>query len=116
MAKERTSEKMQDRLDQVERVMSPDEPTKSHADHERIDPEVAKYASTFKIEITPEDNKRLKRMIDRRVLAVMIFTYFLQALDKGTLSFASIMHLREDLGLHGQQVRTMVQWTSMAIG
>jgi hypothetical protein len=34
----------------------------------------------------------------------MVFTYFLQALDKGTLSFAAIMNLREDLGLVGQQV------------
>lgn len=33
----------------------------------------------------------------------MVFTYFLQALDKGTLSFTSIMGLPEDLKLVGQQ-------------
>jgi hypothetical protein len=33
----------------------------------------------------------------------MIFTYFLQALDKGTLSFASIMGIQKDTHLVGQQ-------------
>jgi MFS family permease len=42
-------------------------------------------------------------MIDKRVLSIMIFTYFLQALDKGTLSFTVIMGIKTDLGLHGQQ-------------
>jgi hypothetical protein len=35
----------------------------------------------------------------------MIFTYFLQALDKGTMSFASIMGIKKDTHLVGQQVR-----------
>ncbi|KAL3493290.1 major facilitator superfamily domain-containing protein [Aspergillus germanicus] len=38
-------------------------------------------------------------MIDRRVLVIMVCTYFLQALDKGTMSFASIMGIREHAGL-----------------
>jgi hypothetical protein len=33
----------------------------------------------------------------------MVFTYFLQALDKGTLSFAVIMGIKTDLCLVGQQ-------------
>ncbi|KAF1813879.1 MFS transporter [Eremomyces bilateralis CBS 781.70] len=64
-------------VSQVERVVSASEfDEKDHIDYGRIDQE-----------ISPEENKRLKRMIDRRVLPIMIFTYFLQALDKGTLSF-----------------------------
>jgi len=39
------------------------------------------------------------------VLAIMIATYFLQAIDKGTMSFASIMGIREDTNLTGQDVR-----------
>jgi hypothetical protein len=81
-----------------------DEPLKPRNNHERIDPEVAKYATSDGIAVSDSDSKRLKRMIDKRVLTVMVFTYFLQALDKGTLSFAAIMNLREDLNLHGQQV------------
>jgi MFS family permease len=33
----------------------------------------------------------------------MVFTYFLQALDKGTLSFTSIMGIRKDLHLEAKQ-------------
>jgi hypothetical protein len=77
---------------------------KNHPDFDRVDGEVAKYASDVKVIIDEETNSRLKRLINRRVLAIMIFTYFLQALDKGTLSFASIMGIQKDAGLHGQQV------------
>lgn len=73
-------------------------------DRNRIDGEVAKYASDKAIHIDEKTEKRLKRLIDRRVLTIMIFTYFLQALDKGTMSFASIMGIQEDTGLKGQQV------------
>lgn len=73
-------------------------------DRSRVDDEVAKYASDKAIHIDEKTEKRLKRLIDRRVLTIMIFTYFLQALDKGTMSFASIMGIQEDTGLKGQQV------------
>jgi hypothetical protein len=43
-------------------------------------------------------------MIDKRVLVIMIATYFIQAIDKGTLSFASIMGIIPDTKLVGQQV------------
>ena len=69
----------------------------------RVDPELAKYASEKAVVIDEATNKRLKRMVDKRVLTVMIITYFLQALDKGTMSFASIMGIREDANLIGQQ-------------
>ena len=72
-------------------------------DNSRIDPEVAKYASDV-IEIDDATNQRLKWKLYRRVLPIMVITYFLQALDKGTLSFSSIMNLPEDTGLVGQQV------------
>ncbi|TVY51345.1 putative transporter [Lachnellula cervina] len=76
---------------------------KDHMDFNRVDKEVAKYASGVAVHVSPEDNSRLKRQIDKRVLSIMIFTYFLQALDKGTMSFASIMGLPADLHLKGQQ-------------
>jgi hypothetical protein len=95
---------------------------KSSGNASRIDPEVARYASNVKVQISEEENTRLRKMIDIRILTVMVFvsvlattslgtqklttfyTYFIQALDKGSMSFVSIMHIREDLHLKGQQV------------
>lgn len=79
-------------VSQIERVLSGgSEIQKDLVDYDRMDKDVAKYANQEPIQISEAENKRLKRMIDRRVLAIMIPTYFLQALDKGTLSFAAIM-------------------------
>lgn len=79
---------------------------KKHADYGRIDEEVAEYAGATRIDIDPETNKRLKTMIDKRILTIMIVTYFMQALDKGAILFVSIMNFNEDNNLHGQQVST----------
>jgi hypothetical protein len=76
---------------------------KDHTNFTQVDGEVAKYTSEVRVVIDAATNKRLRKLIDR-VLAVMIFTYFLQALDKGTLSFASIMGIQKDAHLVGQQV------------
>lgn len=93
---------------QLERVLSGDELNKEHMNYGRVDQELAKYATATGVDIAPEVNSRLKKMIDRRVLVIMVITYFLQALDKGTLSFSSIMGLPTDLHLHGAQVSQKV--------
>lgn len=101
------STKRQD-ISHVERVLSPSSTIgldKDFMDESRVDKEVQQYASQGRVEVDEATSKRLKRMIDRRVLVIMICTYFLQAIDKGTLSFSSIMGLPKDAGLHGQQVR-----------
>jgi hypothetical protein len=97
----------------AERVLSADADIdkKNHMDYDRVDKEVAKYTSDTKVEISEEENIRLRRMIDRRVLVIMIFTYFLQALDKGTLSFSAIMGIQTDTHLQGQQVRKEIHHT-----
>lgn len=72
----------------IERVLSTtddDALEKDHADYNRMDKEIAKYADAVAIEISPAEDKRLRKLIDRRVLVCMILTYFLQALDKGTV-------------------------------
>ena len=88
-------------ISHVERIGSVADPEleKDHMNYDRVDKELAKYAQATAIEISPKENKRLKRIIDKRVLTIMVFTYFLQALDKGTMSFASIMGIREDAHL-----------------
>lgn len=94
----------------IERVLSSDtdhaadDNLKDHMDVSRVDKEVQHYASLGRVEIDEATNRRLLRKIDRRVLTFMIITYFLQAIDKGTLAFTSIMDLPKDTGLVGQQV------------
>jgi hypothetical protein len=69
---------------------------------ERIDKELAQYIGNEGIIISPERSAQLRRMIDKRVLVIMVSTYFLQAIDKGTLSFASIMGITKDTGLEDE--------------
>jgi hypothetical protein len=84
---------------------------KDHANYDQIDQELAKYTGDTVIEVSEEENTRLRRMIDKRVLIIMITTYFLQALDKGTLTFSSIMGIKDDAGLDGQKY----QWLTTCI-
>lgn len=101
---------------QIERIATPDDTKVPQQDYNLIDAEVAKYTlSGHGVPISDAESKRLKRLIDRRVLPVMIFTYFLQALDKGTMSFASIMNIRQDTGLHGQQYSWLTTCIYIAI-
>lgn len=69
---------------QIERVLSPDlnDGKTEHMNYDRVDGELAKYANAARIEISEAENERLKKMIDRRVLVVLVVTYFIQALDK----------------------------------
>jgi hypothetical protein len=56
-----------------------------------------------RVELTPENNKRVLWKIDTRILPVILFVYFLQALDKATLAYASVFGLIEDTNLVGNQ-------------
>ncbi|KAK7581012.1 hypothetical protein V3481_013135 [Fusarium oxysporum f. sp. vasinfectum] len=55
------------------------------------------------ITISPADDARILRRIDIALLPLMLSVYFLQALDKATLSYASIFGLIEDTNLEGDQ-------------
>ncbi|KAF5613573.1 allantoate permease [Fusarium subglutinans] len=55
------------------------------------------------ITISPADDARILRRIDIALLPLMLSVYFLQALDKATLSYASIFGLIEDTNLEGGQ-------------
>jgi hypothetical protein len=74
------------------------------SDDKTVDPEVSKYISDQVLEINDETNKRLKRLIDKRILATMMITYFFQSLDKSALPMASVMGITTDANLVGQQV------------
>ncbi|KAI0749976.1 major facilitator superfamily domain-containing protein [Daedaleopsis nitida] len=67
------------------------------------------------IEIDEETNKRLRWMVHKRVLTVMVITYFAQTLDKGTINFASIMGIIEHTHLVGQQYSWLTTCVYLAI-
>lgn len=103
---ERVSPKKTD-ISHVEQSLPPTEDLKKdQTDYSRVDREIAEYTARGEVEIDDATSRRLRRMIDSRVLVIMICTYFLQALDKGTMSFASIMGIVDDTKLVGQQVRS----------
>jgi len=52
--------------------------------------------------VTPRENARILRKIDLTILPIMLAVYFLQALDKATLSYASVFGLVKDAHLGGQ--------------
>ncbi|KAK6435098.1 hypothetical protein LTR95_008711 [Oleoguttula sp. CCFEE 5521] len=51
----------------------------------------------------PKQRRRLVRKIDLTIAPLLAITYFLQYLDKTTLSYAAVMGLRTDTHLKGQQ-------------
>ncbi|KAF9008901.1 major facilitator superfamily domain-containing protein [Cyathus striatus] len=85
-----------------------------------IDNEVAEFfAQNAKVDnfvvIDDATNRRLRWMIHKRVLSVMVITYFAQTLDKGTINFASIMGIREDTNLKGQEYAWLTTCVYIAI-
>ena len=53
------------------------------------------------IHIDEATNKRLLRKIDLHIMPLMCIVYGLNYLDKTTLSYASIMGIKKDIGLKG---------------
>lgn len=51
----------------------------------------------------PAQRKRLVRKIDLTVAPLLAAVYFLQFLDKTTLSYTAVMGIRDDTGLKGQE-------------
>jgi hypothetical protein len=80
------------------------EVVKDHMNYDLVDREVAEYANATIVEVDEATSRRLKRLVDKRVMSVMVVTYLVQTLDKGTMSYASIMGIQDDTHLVGQQV------------
>lgn len=58
--------------------------------------------TTERVIVSEADNKRILRKIDFAILPIMLGVYFLQQLDKSTLSYASVFGLIADANLGGQ--------------
>lgn len=56
-------------------------------------------ASNERVVVTSEENKRVLRKIDLIILPILLSVYFLQSLDKTTLSYASVFGLIQDANL-----------------
>ncbi|KAJ5962442.1 hypothetical protein N7501_007383 [Penicillium viridicatum] len=67
-------------------------------DNEKKDPYMADP-----IQMDAATDRRLFWKITRRVLVIQVITYFCQSLDKGILNYASIMGIKSDAHLVGQQ-------------
>jgi hypothetical protein len=61
------------------------------------------------IEIDEATNKRLLRIIDWHLLPLLCVVYGLNYLDKTTLSYASIMGIKKDIGLVGDDYQWLGQ-------
>ena len=68
-------------------------------DHPQAD---AVRQEALEILADPKQLKKLMRKIDWTIVPMMIGVYFLQFLDKTTISYAAVMGIREDTGLKGQ--------------
>lgn len=60
------------------------------------------------LEVTPQENRRVLLKIDLILMPIMFGCYLLQTLDKGALSNATMMNIRQDTGLHGKQYSWVV--------
>jgi len=60
-------------------------------------------AEGTRVVVTPADDRRVLRRIDLVILPIMLTVYFLQALDKATLAYASVFGLIDDTHLVGDQ-------------
>ncbi|KIL88641.1 hypothetical protein FAVG1_07888 [Fusarium avenaceum] len=63
----------------------------------------AQMIGTQHIEVTEEDNKRLRRKTDKHVLSILVWVYFLQILDKSVLGYGAVWGMREDTNLSGNE-------------
>ncbi|KAI1305135.1 major facilitator superfamily domain-containing protein [Xylaria venustula] len=62
-----------------------------------------KPVDSDRVVLTEEDNQRIKRKTDKVILAILVWVYFLQILDKTVLGFAATFGLQESTGLTGSQ-------------
>lgn len=70
-------------ITQAERTLSAADEKADHANYERVDDEVARYANATGVALSEAEDARLKKLIDRRVLPIMVFTYFPSGAGQG---------------------------------
>ncbi|KAI2185649.1 hypothetical protein LOZ21_003763 [Ophidiomyces ophidiicola] len=66
------------------------------------------------VELTEEDDKRIRRKTDKVILAILVWVYFLQILDKSILGYGAVFGLQEDTQLRGNQYSVVGSIAAMA--
>lgn len=56
-----------------------------------------------RVTLTQEDDERIKRKTDKVILAILVWVYFLQILDKSVLGYGAVFGLQTDTHLTGNQ-------------
>ncbi len=88
----------------LHKMALPDKPDISHVEgHDALKPDGVDLINVVRVPLTEEDNKRIRRKTDRRVLIILIWVYFLQILDKTVLGYGATFGLQEDTNLTGNQ-------------
>ncbi|KAI9164078.1 transporter [Paramyrothecium foliicola] len=59
------------------------------------------------VDLTEEDDKKIRRKTDKVILTILVWVYFLQILDKSVLGYGALFGMREDTGLTGNQYSTL---------
>ncbi|KAF1987125.1 putative MFS transporter [Aulographum hederae CBS 113979] len=59
--------------------------------------------SPERVQVSEEDDKRIRRKTDRHLLSILIWMYLLQITDKTTLGYSAIFGLQSDTHLTGSQ-------------
>jgi MFS transporter, ACS family, allantoate permease len=74
-----------------------------HADRDDADEALKAFAGGEVVTMTADEEKALLSKIDRYVMPLLCIVYGLNYLDKTTLSYASIMGMKTDIHLEGQE-------------
>ncbi|KAI1264383.1 major facilitator superfamily domain-containing protein [Xylariaceae sp. FL1019] len=74
-----------------------------HVGGGRSDNALPREANRGRVALTEEDSKRICRKTDKVILAILVWAYFLQILDKTVLGYGALFGLQEDTGLTGNQ-------------
>ncbi|KKP07876.1 hypothetical protein THAR02_00084 [Trichoderma harzianum] len=61
------------------------------------------FIGSEQIELTEEDSRRICRKTDRVILAILVWVYFLQILDKSVLGYGATYGLKTDTHLTGNE-------------
>ncbi|KAL4811048.1 major facilitator superfamily domain-containing protein [Aspergillus unguis] len=90
-------------------------PATAHVENDPVvKPTDAEFINVVRIPLSEEDNKKIRRKTDRRILIVLIWVYFLQILDKAVLGYGATFGLRDDCHLTGNQYSLVGSISSIA--
>ena len=95
------------------RIRSSRDDTISTAHSRDYDETYEVYKTQDAHDIDPVEARRVLRIIDLRLLPILMMTYMLQYLDKSSINFASVYGLRQGTNLHGQDYSWLSRYVAL---